>query len=340
MLRSFRLPADLSLMIQILPQAFQYPDHPEWSIQTDELEGLLSLVGTARRLWPLFFVLSKTSPQMQDFLRGFIWEEDGQPVGLVNVSRIGSSNDWMIANVAVLPAYRGRGIARKLVAAAVELAEARRAQQVILDVVKGNTPAFQLYNSMDFTLFATAAVLRRSPVGRVVAPPNPPTGYRATRVPPYRWQPFYTLSLETIPAEVQKFRPVTVEHFRISPGLQMVSALFGRLSGLREQGLVIHQQASGTSSGNPRVVAAANLSLQTRGGMNTARLILDEKEHGELAPYLVGQVLYTIGQRSPSSRIECQIPNWQPGLIEAAEGSGFQLDFEMQSMGLRVNSPG
>jgi ribosomal protein S18 acetylase RimI-like enzyme len=338
MLRSFRLPADLSLMIQILPKAFQYPDHPEWSIQTDELESILKLVGTARRLWPLFFVLSKTSPQMQDFLRGFIWEEDGQPVGLVNVSRIGTSNDWMIANVAVLPAYRGRGIARKLVAAAVELAEARKAQRVILDVVKGNTPAVQLYSSMDFALFATAAVLRRPAVGRVDAQPNPPTGYKVERVPPYRWQPFYTLSLETTPSEVREYRPVTVEHFRISPGLQMISALFGSLSGMHEQGLVIQQQVTGTSSGNPQVVAAAGLSLQTRGGMNTARFILDEKEHGELAPYLVGQALHAIGQRSPRSRIECQIPNWQPRLIEATEASGFQVDFEMQSMGLRVDS--
>jgi ribosomal protein S18 acetylase RimI-like enzyme len=339
MLRSFRMPADLSLMIQILPQAFQYPDHPEWGIQTDELEGLLSLVGTARRLWPLFWVLSRTSPQMQDFLRGFIWEEDGQPVGLVNVSRIGSSNDWMIANVAVLPTYRGRGIARKLVTAAVELAEARKAQRIVLDVIKGNTPAFQLYISMGFTLFATSAVLRRPPVGRVDAQPRPPTGYRTERVPAYRWQPFYTLSLETMPAGVQRFRPVTVEHFRISPGLQMVSALFGSLSGMHEQGFVVREQSAGTSSGNPRVVAAANLSMQTRGGLNTVRLILDEKEHGELAPYLVSQMLYTIGQRSARSRIECQLPDWQPRLIEAMVASGFHAEHEMHSMGLRLDSP-
>jgi ribosomal protein S18 acetylase RimI-like enzyme len=326
-------------MIQILPQAFQYPDHPEWSIQSEELEGLLNLVGTARRLWPLFWVLSKTSPEMQDFLRGFIWEEDGQPVGLVNVSRIGGSNDWMIANVAVLPVYRGRGIARKLVTAALELAQARKAQRVVLDVIKGNTPAFQLYISMGFTLFATASVLRRSPVGRVDAPPKPPTGYKAERVPAYRWQPFYTLSLETIPAEVQIFRPVTVEHFSTSPGLQMISALFGSLSGMHEQGFVIRELSASTSSGNPRVVAAANLSMRTRGGLNSVRLILDEKGHGELAPYLVSQMLYTIGQRSARGRIECQVPDWQPRLIEAMVALGFHAEHEMQSMGLRLDCP-
>jgi len=326
-------------MARILPQAFQYPDHPEWGIQTDQLQGLLNLVDTARRLWPLFFLLSRTSPPMQDFLRGFIWEEDAQPVGLVNVSRIGGSNDWMIANVAVLPAYRGRGIARKLVEAAVELAESRMAQRIILDVVKGNTPAIQLYSSMDFMLFATATVLRRSPVGKVNARPKPPTGYFASHVASFRWQPFYTLSLETTPPEVQTFRPVTVEHFRIAPGLQMILALFERLSGIHEQRLVIQQQAGGASV-KPRIVGAASLSLQAREGINTAGLILDEKEHGELAPYLVGQMLYTIGQRSPRSRIECQIPNWQPRLIEAAEAAGFEVNLEMQSMGLRVHSAG
>jgi ribosomal protein S18 acetylase RimI-like enzyme len=338
MLRSFRLPEDLPLLAQILPKAFQYPDHPEWGIQTDQLEGLLSVVGTARRLWPLIFVLSKASPQMQDFLRGFIWEEDDQAVGLVNIRRIGSSNDWKIENVAVLPAYRGRGIARKLVTAAVEQAEARMAERIVLDVVKGNTPAVQLYSSMDFTLFATATVLRRPAVGRVDTQPEPPADYYASRVPTYRWQPFYTLSLETTPSPVQEYRPVSVEHFRISPGLQMISAFFGALSGMHEQGLVIHQQTGGASPGNPRVVAAANLSMQTRGGINTALLVLDEKEHGQLAPYLVRHVLYTIGQRSPRSRIECMLPSWQPRLIEAAMASGFHADLEMQSMGLRVNS--
>jgi ribosomal protein S18 acetylase RimI-like enzyme len=338
MLRSFRLPPDLSLMIQILPAAFQYPDHPEWSLQEDELESLLRLVGTARRLWPLFFLVSKLSPQLQDFLRGFIWEEDGQPVGLVNISRIGTSEDWMIANVGVLPAYRGRGIARKLVAATIELAQARKAERILLDVVKGNMPAFQLYSSMGFTHFASSVILRRAPSSvTALEKLSLPTGYQPARVPTYRWQPFYTLSLETTPPEVQNYRPVTAEHFRVSPGLQVVSALFGGLSGIHEQGLVIQQQPR-AGAGNLSVVAAANLSLQNRGsGMNSARLILDENEHPDLGPYLVNQALYIFGRSSPRNRIECQIPSWQPRLIEAAEASGFKAEYEYQSMGLKLD---
>src|SRR5579871_1562176 len=112
-LRPFRLPADLPLMTEIMPKAFQYPENPAWSLQDDELQSFLDLTTTARRLWPLLSVLRRFSPALRDVLHGFIWEEDALPVGLVNISRDGGSEDWVISNVGVLPEYRRRGIARK-----------------------------------------------------------------------------------------------------------------------------------------------------------------------------------------------------------------------------------
>ena len=195
MLRPFLLPADLTTMAEILPLAFVYPDHPEWNLQIDDMESILKLVGTARRLWPLLFLLSKMSSQLDDFMRGFIWEEDGKPVGLVNVSRIGTSDVWEIGNVSVIPSYRGRGIARKLVLAAVDLARKRNGKRAVLEVITGNAPAAQLYESLGFERFASSVQLQHPAPGPHVNKSTIPRGYHCvqqrgknkTGEPPISW---------------------------------------------------------------------------------------------------------------------------------------------------------
>jgi ribosomal protein S18 acetylase RimI-like enzyme len=182
-LRPFRLPADIQLMLVILPQTFQYPENPAWSLHDDELQSILSLVTTARRLWPLIALLQNVSPALRDVLHGFIWEEDSKPVGLVNISREGTSDDWVISNVGVLPDYRRRGIARKLVEAALDFARAQRARRVRLDVIAGNAPAYELYVSLGFAHFASSTTLQCD-APSPAAESSLPDGYAASPTPP------------------------------------------------------------------------------------------------------------------------------------------------------------
>lgn len=51
---------------------------------------------------------------MRDALHGFIYQDDGKPVGMINFTRQGN-DEWLIGSVTVQPTYRRRGIARKLV---------------------------------------------------------------------------------------------------------------------------------------------------------------------------------------------------------------------------------
>jgi hypothetical protein len=101
-LRPFRLPADLDVMLEILPKAFQYPENPAWSLQDDDMQSALDMANSARRIWPVLAVLEPISPALRDALYGFIWEEAGRPVGIVNVGRDGTSDEWVISNVGVL----------------------------------------------------------------------------------------------------------------------------------------------------------------------------------------------------------------------------------------------
>ncbi len=85
-------------------------------------------------------------------LSGFVWEEDGQLVG--NLSLIPyfmrGRRRFLIANVAVHPDYRRRGIARSLTARGIDAARRRNADSVWLQVREDNPPAIELYRSLGF----------------------------------------------------------------------------------------------------------------------------------------------------------------------------------------------
>jgi len=73
---------------------------------------------------------------------------DGNIIGYVGVIEICGEAD--ITNVAVLPEYRGRGIARRLLARLIEAGKERALATITLEVRVSNTPAINLYQSFDF----------------------------------------------------------------------------------------------------------------------------------------------------------------------------------------------
>ena len=86
---------------------------------------------------------------------GVVWQEGGRVVGNASLMPVRNySQRWVMANVAVLPAYRQRGIAGQLVRAAIETARARGALQVILQVDRNNEAACTLYRHFNFGLLS------------------------------------------------------------------------------------------------------------------------------------------------------------------------------------------
>jgi ribosomal protein S18 acetylase RimI-like enzyme len=86
-------------------------------------------------------------------LSGYVWEEQGRLVG--NLSLIpfsaGGSRLYLIANVAVHPDYRRKGIARALTSAAFEHTLRRGSRTIWLQVRQENEAAMRLYRSMGFS---------------------------------------------------------------------------------------------------------------------------------------------------------------------------------------------
>lgn len=83
---------------------------------------------------------------------GFVWLEEGRLLGNLSLIPVRSPgiNRFLIANVAVHPNYRRRGIARSLTQAALERAKLRGSTQVWLQVDEENAAAQKLYRNMGF----------------------------------------------------------------------------------------------------------------------------------------------------------------------------------------------
>lgn len=85
-------------------------------------------------------------------LSGFVWEENGEIIGNVSLVpyRHARRRYYLIANVAVHPDYRRRGIGRMLTQAAIQRARQKGATEIWLHVREDNPGAIRLYEELGF----------------------------------------------------------------------------------------------------------------------------------------------------------------------------------------------
>lgn len=324
-IRPFRLPGDFNVLLEVIPPAFQYPDHPEWGIQQDDMENMRDTMKMAKRLWPVLRLMSIVAPDLREILAGYVWEENGAVVGLANVSRQSRAPRGYIANVAVLPEQRRKGIARKLVEACIAHARRRGDQSVTLDVIADNLPALQLYEKLGFETFANRNDLEFA--GGLVpdVPPTVPDGYTLRPLSALDWRARYELDQVVIPASAQRYQPVDLNAYRPAPIIRPLLPLLNSASGKIAQFAIYRGET---------LVARGRYSARTKpGGINQLGLTL-HPAHASLAPWLISYGLTQIVEQSPGRRINLSLPSWQVPLIEAAQAAGFTLSVRMVTMGL------
>ena len=84
--------------------------------------------------------------------QGFVWEENGRVLGNASLLPVtGYRQRWVMANVAVFPEQRRRGIGRSLVIASIEHAKKQGAREIVLQVDRENDSAHLLYQSLGFS---------------------------------------------------------------------------------------------------------------------------------------------------------------------------------------------
>ncbi|VAW36384.1 hypothetical protein MNBD_CHLOROFLEXI01-5194, partial [hydrothermal vent metagenome] len=93
----------------------------------------------------------RLSPAAAKLSLGFVWVENGRIVGNVTVLTSNTPGRYLVVNVAVHPDFRRQSIARLLMAQVDNLVRQRKGNQILLQVVKQNDAALNLYNSLDYT---------------------------------------------------------------------------------------------------------------------------------------------------------------------------------------------
>ena len=325
-LRKINLPSDIDLLIHNTLTSFTYPDHPEWNLQEDEKTEILDQIQAMKRYWPLIAVLRLFLSGIRDILLGYIWEEEGCPAGSIMYQRRSDGN-YYINSIAVLPEFRRRGIARKMLTAVLEEAAKKRAKKVRLDVIKDNLPARSLYEHLGFISFRTFNIL--------TLPPNPElppaaaalNGYEEKPLKNSDWKPVFDLNERIISEDVRLYEPPNPVVYQQSGFQNFINTILGS----RTRKIIIRETNSG------QVCAYCKYTYRTRpGGLNHMFFQLDPAA-SELAPYLIQSQLHRMLELSPARRTEINIPDRQEALLQAAVQAGFRKQQEYCRMGLLLS---
>ncbi|MCI0398856.1 MAG: GNAT family N-acetyltransferase [Chloroflexi bacterium] len=100
----------------------------------------------------------RLSTMTRGFIPGFVWDENGRIVGNLSLIETRLPGRYLIANVAVHPDFRRRGIARTLMVEAIEYLRRRGSRMALLQVETNNTAARHLYEQLNF---ATVGSIQR-----------------------------------------------------------------------------------------------------------------------------------------------------------------------------------
>jgi ribosomal protein S18 acetylase RimI-like enzyme len=157
------------------------------------------------RMGPGLGVLAGMNDLKQGISLGYVWIADGRLVGNVSIypanypSELGKA--WIIANVAVHPDYRGRGIARQLMQTSMASIRQRahgRKAVAVLQVEADNHKARRLYQTLGyidergFTQWRRGSTLRQPP-------PPAPSPY-ITKLRRGEWREEFALAARVRPA--------------------------------------------------------------------------------------------------------------------------------------------
>jgi GNAT superfamily N-acetyltransferase len=117
---------------------------------------LLAQMRSLGKAGPLGWLIAPFVVPSGAYSEGFVWEEGGRIIGNASLHEVeGQPGRFVLANVAVDPEERSRGIGRALVEASIRLARQRGASILILQVEPDNERAVRLYTHLGFRLLTT-----------------------------------------------------------------------------------------------------------------------------------------------------------------------------------------
>ncbi len=240
---------------------------------------------------------------------GFVWVEEGRVVGNVSLRRAPARGGFLIGNVAVHPAWQGRGIARALVEAALEEISARGGRWAGLEVGADNQQARRLYERLGFREVGRTLHMHRPPGLPWAGGPLPHPALRRGRSRDSA--ALIELVRAIVPEPLCPLLELPKGNYR--PGWERTLDCW--LEGRREVWWVIEEGGA---------VRGAVRALRERGRRPDLLEVLVAPEHnGRFEAVLVQQGV--AGLRGASKKmVETMLPSPTEPLVVALEADGFQ----------------
>lgn len=179
------------------------------TMDEDGLSYLRQMRKSAQDARLLRWMMSSAESYLAPIL-GLVWEEESRIVG--NLTLIPMEKDhrkiYLIANVCVLPKYRGLGIAKKLTTTALDFIRSQGVSSAWLQVREDNPVACQLYRETGFIEKARRITWHADTrTGNF----QPEAGYRISPSQPEDWDTQYRMLLRIYHREVLWNLPVNLQ---------------------------------------------------------------------------------------------------------------------------------
>jgi ribosomal protein S18 acetylase RimI-like enzyme len=320
-IRPFDVGRDLRPVANLIAEAFSHELDDRGEAALRELRALGYMSG-------FIGLLNRSTGEFDEIFGGFVWVDHGKVVGNVTVQRADSyGNRWQIANVAVAPAYRGRGISRILMETALAYIEEMDGRWAVLQVRANNPIALGLYERMGFENLGGTVELRAHQVPVGVSMPH------AHRLRPFsggQWRALYDLASSQYGAHTQWWRGINRSDFQVSLE-QLLAEWFSQLIGKQ----VVHRQA--IQHDPQRFEAALILTARRWRGFHNLQLWVRPDAEGECETDLVRWALATL-QDFPRWPIHTSLPTTQVAAREVLESHGFQVQTTLLTMRRSIRS--
>lgn len=255
-----------------------------------------------------------------EYISGHVWVEGGQVVGnvtLQSIDQVGSR--WRISNVAVLPSYRRRGIARALMIEALREVAQRQGNWTVLQVRADNGSAHDLYRSLDFADVARDAIYRLpAPPARL---PQPEVTLEPLR--PLTGGVLLDLARASRSALAQWTDPIRSQDYQVGLG-RAAGEWLGRITGF-------HRVERWGAWGDKLLLGAVETQATLSNDFFTMRLAVRPSARGALESSLVARGLLSLAAAG-SSPIMIEHDGEHAEATEALLKAGFKVQRDLITM--------
>ncbi len=305
-IRPFDLGRDLRPVAELIADAFTNELDPRGLAALREMRVMSHLSGLIR-------LMARSTGDLDDVFSGFVWLEDGKIVGNVTVQRADKyGNRWQIANVAVARAYRGRGIARRLMDQALRHVAEADGRWAVLQVYAHNAVARTLYAHLDFEEVGGTVDLRLERVPQV-EPPAHNASFHAFSA--QQWQPLYEVATSQLMAQSQWWRALRRSDFQ-SSFEQQFGEWFWRGLGRERVFRRCFQSLR-------RFEAALVLNATRWRGSHELEMWIRPEYYGEYERHMLQWALATL-REFPQSPVKLSLSSDHHAALDAAEAFGFR----------------